>query len=177
MTGFTPDKPVLMVMGGSLGAAAVNHAVREALPKLLEHWQIVHLCGKGKLDESLTNITGYIQYEYIQKELADLFALCDLVISRAGANAICELLALRKPALLIPLPAKASRGDQILNARSFERQGFSMVLEEDELTEESLLSALEHLSEHRQDYLKAMEECPQSDAIDTIMGVLEEVCS
>lgn len=177
MTGFTPDKPVLMVMGGSLGAAAVNHAVREALPKLLEHWQIVHLCGKGKLDESLTNITGYVQYEYIQKELADLFALCDLVISRAGGNAICELLALRKPALLIPLPAKASRGDQILNARSFERQGFSMVLEEDELTEESLLSALEHLSEHRQDYLKAMEECPQSDAIDTIMGVLEEVCS
>lgn len=177
MTGFTPDKPVLMVMGGSLGAAAVNHAVREALPKLLEHWQIVHLCGKGKLDESLTNITGYVQYEYIQKELADLFALCDLVISRAGANAICELLALRKPALLIPLPAKASRGDQILNARSFERQGFSMVLGEDELTEESLLSALEHLSEHRQDYLKAMEECPQSDAIDTIMGVLEEVCS
>ena len=129
------------------------------------------------MDESLTNITGYVQYEYIQKELADLFALCDLVISRAGANAICELLALRKPALLIPLPAKASRGDQILNARSFERQGFSMVLEEDELTEESLLSALEHLSEHRQDYLKAMEECPQSDAIDTIMGVLEEVCS
>ena len=176
MTGFTPDRPVLMVMGGSLGAAAVNQAVRDALPRLLESWQIVHLCGKGKLDESLTNIPGYVQYEYVQKELADLFALCDLVISRAGANAICELLALRKPALLIPLPARSSRGDQILNARSFEQQGFSMVLEEDELTEESLLQALAHLSSHRQDYLRAMEECPQSDAIDTILHIIEEVC-
>ena len=128
LTGFLPDKPVLMVMGGSLGAAAVNQAVREALPELLKDWQVVHLCGKGKLDESLRNLKGYVQYEYIQKELPDLFALCDIVISRAGANAICELLALRKPTLLIPLPAKSSRGDQILNARSFERQGFSMAL-------------------------------------------------
>lgn len=176
-TGLSPAKPVIMIIGGSLGSVAVNNAVRQILSQLLEDFQVVHLCGKGKVDTSLENTPGYVQYEYIKKELADLFALADLVISRAGANAICELLALRKPALLIPLPAKASRGDQILNSRSFERQGFSMVLEEDELTEESLLSALEHLSEHRQDYLKAMEECPQSDAIDTIMGVLEEVCS
>ena len=121
LTGFTSTKPVLMVMGGSLGAAAINQAVRAALPDLLKTWQVIHLCGKGKLDQSLTSQKGYIQYEYIQKELPDLFALCDLVISRAGANAICELLALRKPALLIPLSAQASRGDQILNARSFER--------------------------------------------------------
>lgn len=119
-----------MVMGGSLGATAVNKAVRDALPELLKDWQIIHLCGKGKLDESLKGTPGYLQFEYVQKELPDLFALCDLVISRAGANAICELLALKKPTLLIPLSAKASRGDQILNARSFERQGFSMVLEE-----------------------------------------------
>lgn len=175
MTGFTSDKPVLMVMGGSLGAAAINQAVRDALPELLTRWQIVHLCGKGKLDESLTGTKGYIQYEYIQKELADLFAICDLVISRAGANAICELLALKKPALLIPLSAKASRGDQILNARSFERQGFSMVLEEEELTKESLLKAVSELADHRQDYIKAMNECPQSDAVETILNLLEEV--
>lgn len=97
--------------------------------------------GKGKLDESLVGTPGYVQYEYIQDELANLFALCDVVVSRAGANAICELLALRKPALLIPLSAKASRGDQILNAKSFERQGFSMVLEEETLTKENFLSA------------------------------------
>lgn len=174
MTGFTPHKPVLMVMGGSLGAVAINEAVREALPELLEQWQIVHLCGKGKLDESLKNVKGYIQYEYIQKELPDLFALCDIVISRAGANAICELLALRKPTLLIPLSAKASRGDQILNARSFERQGFSMVLEEEELTHDSLLNAIKELSANRRDYIDAMERCPQSDAIGTILGLIDE---
>lgn len=175
MTGFTPDKPVLMVMGGSLGAVAVNEAIRGALPELLEHWQIIHLCGKGKLDESLNGTKGYVQYEYIQKELADLFALCDIVVSRAGANAICELLALRKPTLLIPLSAKASRGDQILNARSFERQGFSMVIEEEALTKDTLLHAVSELEAHRQDYIRAMEACPQSDSIGTILGLLEEV--
>lgn len=175
MTGFSKDKPVLMAMGGSLGAAAINQAVRDALPELLKRWQIVHLCGKGKLDESLIGTKGYIQYEYVQKELADLFALCDLVISRAGANAICELLALRKPTLLIPLSAKASRGDQILNAKSFERQGFSKVLEEEDLTQETFLNAVADLADHRQDYIKAMEDCPQSDAIGTILNLLENV--
>ena len=175
MTGFTEEKPIMLVMGGSLGAVAVNQAVRDALPELLQTFQIIHLCGKGKLDESLKGTPGYVQYEYIQKELADLFAACDLVVSRAGANAICELLALRKPALLIPLSAQASRGDQILNARSFERQGFSMVLEEESLTKETFLAAVQNLYTHRQDYIHAMEECPQSDAIGTIMGLLNEV--
>ncbi len=177
ITGFNEEKPVLMVMGGSLGAVAVNQAVRDALPELLKQFQIVHLCGKGKLDESLIGTHGYIQYEYIQDELANLFALCDVVVSRAGANAICELLALRKPALLIPLSAKASRGDQILNAKSFERQGFSMVLEEETLTKENFLSAVRHLYDHRSDYIRAMEECPQADAIGTIMGLFDEVTS
>lgn len=175
MTGFSKEKPVLMVMGGSLGAVAINQAVRDALPELLKRWQIIHLCGKGKLDESLVGTKGYIQYEYVQKELADLFALCDLVISRAGANAICELLALRKPTLLIPLSAKASRGDQILNAKSFEQQGFSKVLEEENLTKETFLNAVNELADHRQDYIKAMEDCPQSDAIGTILNLLETV--
>lgn len=177
LTGFLPDRPVLMVMGGSLGAAAVNQAVRDALPELLKDWQIIHLCGRGKLDESLLHTKGYVQYEYIQKELPDLFALCDLVISRAGANAICELLALRKPTLLIPLSAKASRGDQILNARSFERQGFSMVLEEEDLTTETLLQAVSHLSSHRSEYVQAMESCPQTNAVDTIFALIEEAGS
>ncbi len=175
LTGFTPDKPVLMVMGGSLGAAAINQAVQDALPDLLKDWQIIHLCGKGKRNEALTQIKGYVQYEYVQKELADLFALCDLVISRAGANAICELLALRKPALLIPLSANASRGDQILNARSFERQGFSMVLEEEALTREQLLKSVSELAAHRQEYIRAMESCPQSNAVETIFQLLDEV--
>lgn len=175
MTGFTASKPVMLVMGGSLGAVAVNDAVRSVLPELLKDYQIIHLCGKGKLDPALADTKGYVQYEYIQKELPDLFALSDLVVSRAGANAICELLALRKPALLIPLSAKASRGDQILNARSFERQGFSKVLEEEEITRESFLAAVRELAAQKQRYIQAMEDSPQSDAIGTILQILEDI--
>ena len=138
--GFTANKPVLMIIGGSQGSAVVNDAMRGILPELLKTFQVIHLCGKGKLDSSLDHLEGYIQFEYVKKELADLFALTDVCVSRAGANAICEILALRKPNLLIPLSANASRGDQILNADSFENQGFSEVLTEDQLAPTILIS-------------------------------------
>ena len=174
LCGFTADKPVILVIGGSLGSVAVNNAVREALPELLKSFQVVHLCGKGKLDESLVGTKGYIQFEYIKNELRDIFALSDVVISRAGANAICELLALRKPNLLIPLSANASRGDQILNARSFERQGFSIVLEEEEVTKDSLLEAVNKLYANRSTYMEAMRNSGQHDSINTIVNLIEE---
>ncbi len=172
--GFTPDKPVILVIGGSLGAVAVNNTVRAALPKLLESFQVIHLCGKGKMDETLANTKGYCQFEYIKDELRDLFALADLVISRAGANAICELLALRKPNLLIPLSANASRGDQILNARSFERQNFSIVLEEEEANSETLLAAVQQLYKRRDTYMNAMRDSSMQDSIGTIINLIEE---
>ena len=173
-TGFTADKPVILIIGGSLGAQAVNTAVRNILPQLLPDFQVVHLCGKGKKDESLTGLAGYVQYEYIEKELADLFAMADIVISRAGANAICELQALKKPNLLIPLSANASRGDQILNARSFEKQGFSMVLEEEELTDQVLLDAVHKLYENRDTYRAAMENAPGQDSIAVICDLIHQ---
>ena len=173
-TGFTSDKPVILIIGGSLGAQAVNTAVRNILPQLLPEFQVVHLCGKGKKDESLTGLTGYVQYEYIEKELADLFAMTDIVISRAGANAICELQALKKPNLLIPLSANASRGDQILNARSFEKQGFSMVLEEEEITDQVLLDAVKKLFENRDTYRRAMEDAPGQDSIAVICDLIHQ---
>ena len=143
------------------------------LPELLEDFQVVHLCGKGKLDESLKDTKGYVQYEYIKKELADLFALADIVISRAGANAICELSALNKPNLLIPLSARASRGDQILNARSFEHLGYSKVLEEEEITKESLLDAVHDLYENRESYITAMSSSKHKDSIELIVQLFE----
>lgn len=175
LCGFSEDKPVILVIGGSLGAVAVNNAVRSALPELLKSFQIVHLCGKGKMDDSLNNIAGYQQFEYIKDELRDIFALADIVISRAGANAICELLALRKPNILIPLSANASRGDQILNARSFERQGFSIVLEEEETTKESLLDAVEKLYKNRDTYLENMRSSGQQDSIQTILSLVQDL--
>lgn len=170
---FTSDKPVIMVVGGSLGSVAVNEAVRGVLPELLKTFQVIHLCGKGKLDESLKDMDGYAQFEYIKEELKDLFALTDIVISRAGANAICELLALHKPNLLIPLSVNASRGDQILNARSFERQGYSVVLEEEALNKEELLNSIMSLYKNRTSYIDAMKNSPQQNSIDTIIDLIE----
>lgn len=171
---FHDDKPVILVIGGSLGATAINEAVRNNLTEILKEFNVIHLCGKGKLEPSLDKIEGYAQFEYIQDELRNLFALSDIVISRAGANAICELLALRKPNLLIPLSASASRGDQILNARSFEAQGFSKVIEEEEMTDEKLLAEIKDLYAHRSVYINAMNLSTLQDSITTITDLIED---
>lgn len=172
MCGFDESRPVLFVIGGSSGSVVINNAIREALPKLLEHFQVVHMCGKDHLDLSLVQTRGYRQFEYIGRELHDIFAMSDLVISRAGANSICELQALHKPNLLIPLSAAASRGDQILNATSFEKQGFSKVLLEENLTEKSLLEAVDELYADRERYIQNMQESRSLDSIDMIVDLL-----
>ncbi|MCR2047299.1 undecaprenyldiphospho-muramoylpentapeptide beta-N-acetylglucosaminyltransferase [Acetatifactor muris] len=175
MCGFSANKPVIMVIGGSLGAANVNKAIRSALPRLLTDFQVVHICGKDKIDNLLLNTAGYKQFEYVKAELKDLFAMADLVISRAGANAICELLALKKPNILIPLPASSSRGDQLLNAKSFEAQGFSIVINEDDLTTDLLLDKVHELYFSRQTFRNAMNDSGQMDSIRTILRLIEEV--
>ena len=175
MCGFSANTPVIMVIGGSLGAANVNKAVREALPRLLEDFQVVHLCGKEKVDNLLLNTPGYRQFEYVKAELKDLFAMADLVISRAGANAICELQKKKKPNVLIPLPAGSSRGDQLLNAQSFEAQGFSLVIDEDDLTTDLLIDRIHELYFNRQKFHDAMNRSGQMDSIKTIVKLLEEV--
>ena len=177
MCGFNANTPVVMVIGGSLGAANVNKAVRAALPSLLGDFQVVHLCGKDKVDNLLLNTPGYRQFEYVKAELKDLFAMADVVISRAGANAICELLALKKPNILIPLPASSSRGDQLLNARSFEAQGFSIVIGEDDLTTELLVDKVHELYFSRQTFRDAMSGSGQMDSIKTIMGLIKEAAA
>lgn len=172
--GFDGNKPIILVVGGSTGAVRVNEAVRAALPKLLPEFDILHLCGKGKMDTSV-NGKGYEQREYCDKEMKDVLAMADIVISRAGANAICELLALHKPNLLIPLSAEASRGDQLLNAASFEKQGFSMVMQESEITPESLTEAVGELYRNRSRYIEAMEKSPAGDATEMIVQLLKEL--
>lgn len=170
---FTVSKPVVMVIGGSLGAASVNKIVREALDKLLEDFQVVHICGKDKVDNLLFHVSGYKQFEYLKAELKDMFAMADVIISRAGANAICELLALKKPNLLVPLPAASSRGDQLLNAASFESQGYSMVIQEDELTPELLVEKVQELYCTRQIYIDAMNSSMQMSSISSIMKLIQ----
>ena len=175
LCGFHSDKPVLMIIGGSLGSAVINQSVREALPKLLDDFQIVHICGKDKIDNLLLKTPGYKQFEYVKDDLKDIFAMADIVVSRAGANAICELLALKKPNLLIPLSAGASRGDQILNARSFEAQGFSMVIDEDYLSPGLLIEKVHALYCSRQTYIDAMGKSRQTNAIPSILEIINEI--
>lgn len=174
--GFTEQKPVLMIVGGSTGSVIINNCIRESLTGLLERFNIIHLCGKGKTDKAYDNIPGYVQYEYVKKELSSMLALCDIIISRAGANAICELLALHKPNILIPLSAKASRGDQILNAASFEKSGYSYVLKEEDLSTENLLSAVDYVYTNRNSYVKAMDESRLADSAGIIMDMINELC-
>ena len=173
--GFTDNKPGILIVGGSSGSAVINRAIRENIDKLLKRFNVIHLCGKDNLDHSLDNKPGYAQYEYIKKELSSMLALADLVISRAGANAICELLALRKPNILIPLSAAASRGDQILNAESFKKSGYSYVIKEEELSSETLFAAIDDVYNNKQTYIETMEKSNLTDSTSIIVGMIEEL--
>lgn len=143
--GFKDDKKVILIMGGSQGSSVLNEAIRSNLPELLSSFQIIHLCGKGKVEPQLLKIEGYKQFEYVTSELPDLIHAADYIVSRAGSNSIFEFLALRKPMLLIPLSKQKSRGDQLLNANLFQKQGFALVLEEEDVTSSTFLKALKQL--------------------------------
>jgi len=169
-TGIKGNRPVLLVTGGSLGAKAVNTAVRDAFPEIIKSFDIIHLCGKG----NLSGITerGYKEFEYVSENMPDILAAADIVVSRAGANILFELAALKKPNLLIPLTAKQSRGDQILNAESFKNQGLSMVLPEEELTIERLVSDIKELYKSRETFMQNMNALDATNGVENIMSVI-----
>ncbi len=171
--GFDGQKKVILVVGGSTGSARVNSAVRDVLPTILRKYDVIHICGKGKTSTEYSDTEGYRQFEYVSDGLHDLFAAADIVISRAGANSLCELVALKKPHILIPLSLEASRGDQILNAESFEKQGFSYVLREEDLSNESLLEAIDYVFENREKMIGAMEQSGHNNAIAKIMELIK----
>ena len=154
--GLNANLPVLMVVGGSSGAQAINECVREALPQLTQGFQVLHLCGRGNLSDRLAGSKNYVQVEYLDHEMADAYACADVLISRAGSNSLCEILALKKPALLIPYPMGASRGDQILNAESFEKRGLSRVMQQDQMTAETLAREVIRLYHDRGALMDAM---------------------
>ncbi len=176
LTGFSGSKPVLLIIGGSLGSVKINTSVRSCLADILSTFDIIHICGKGNIDHALTTTNGYKQYEYVSAELKDLFALSDVVISRAGANTICELLALKKPNILIPLSSAASRGDQVLNAASYKKQGFSCVFTEEELTDSSLLAAIHDTYKNRDSYIEAMSKSNTSNGVESVMSIIKSIC-
>ncbi len=168
-TGLSGEKPVLLCMGGSLGALTVNETLRAALPRLLERFDVIHLCGRGKVDPSAAR-AGYVQYDYIKEELPDLLTLADVALSRAGANAVFELLALHKPAVLVPLTKGSTRGDQILNAQYFEKSGFALHLPQENLTVETLSEAVARVYDGREAYIRAMEQAQNANGTDAVLG-------
>ncbi|SDZ42692.1 UDP-N-acetylglucosamine--N-acetylmuramyl-(pentapeptide) pyrophosphoryl-undecaprenol N-acetylglucosamine transferase [Evansella caseinilytica] len=173
--GFHDGRPVLTMMGGSLGAKKINEAVRESIHELTEKYQLVHLCGKGNRDESMANLPGYKQYEYVNEELADVLAATDYVITRGGSNAIFEFLALNIPMIIVPLTKKQSRGDQILNAKSFEEKGFAIMLEEEYLTPQTLTTQLENLRQQRETMQRTMAASKQGNGLQSILEEIEKV--
>ncbi|HAG04796.1 MAG TPA: undecaprenyldiphospho-muramoylpentapeptide beta-N-acetylglucosaminyltransferase [Lachnospiraceae bacterium] len=173
MCAFFDNKPVILVMGGSQGSVAVNGTIRDILDKLLEKYNVIHLCGKGNLDRSLEQKRGYCQFEYISKELPDLFAASDLIVTRAGSNAICEFLALKKPMLLVPLPLSVSRGDQILNAKNYKKAGFADVIFEEEITQEAMLEKINDLYTKKEEYIERMSASAASKGTENVLKVIK----
>ena len=172
--GFTDSRPVLMVTGGSSGAQAINAALRKALPALTECFQVLHLCGKGNLSADFEGAANYRQVEYLNDEMKDAYACASVVISRAGSNTVCELLALKKPMLLIPYPKEASRGDQILNARSFESRKLAHVLMQEDMTPETLTAAVIDTYKDRGALIDNMERETSADGVKNVMALIHK---
>lgn len=172
LTGFTQQAPVLMVIGGSMGAKIINQKIREVLPDLLTQFQVIHLCGKGNLDTALQGQQGYCQLEFVQENLGHLFAITDIVVSRSGANALYEILTLAKPHVLIPLSKQASRGDQIENAEYFAKQGISTVVMEEQLDRNTLLNAITKVYHDKEHLKQKMENLGVRSATEKVKEVM-----
>lgn len=153
---FNDEKPIVMFVGGSLGAKSLNRAVEKNIEQLLVKYQIIHICGKGQRSPIMAE--GYKQFEFVDAELKDFMAAADVVVSRSGSNAIFELWSLKKPMLLVPLPSTASRGEQSLNAQAFKNQGFAEVIKDEDLEEPNLLiESIDAVYENRSEMCEKME--------------------
>ena len=175
LCGFSSNKPIVLIIGGSLGAKSINSAIREGLDELLLNYQICHLTGEAGFDSNYDNISGYKQFSYLNSEMADIFQMADIVISRAGATTLFELLSLKKPNILIPLPKNVSRGDQILNANYFKKEGFSEVIEEDILNNSVLIEYIKKTLNHKDKYIAAMDKSELNNSVELITNLIKEV--
>lgn len=155
LTGFNPDKRVMIVMGGSLGARSINQFIRDNLDELTKEWQIIHLCGRGNYQEGLDS-ENYKQFEFVKKELPHLITISDIAVGRSGSNAIYEFLLNEKPMILIPLPRSQSRGDQVENAEYFKEKGYAEVIQDEELEMEIFQETLERIDSNKEAIVDCM---------------------
>lgn len=171
--GFSGQKPIILVTGGSQGATSLNSAIRQALPNLLPKFDVLHICGKNNLLQEKTP-KGYFQTEYINK-MENAFAVASLCVSRAGANTLFELMSLKIPTILIPLPKGTSRGDQVLNAEYFQRLGLAQVLPQHILTEKSLLLSINSVYANRHNIMQNFQKTPVKDASRQISRLIADI--
>ena len=175
LLGFDGQKPVLLMMGGSSGAQSVNACLRKAIPELTPDFDVAHICGKGNLDAELEGTPGYKQIEFLDADLPDVLACTDLVLSRAGANALCEFQALGRPMLLIPYPKGASRGDQILNAKSLEKRGLCRVLLQENMTPETMVKEIRETWAERDTLTEALKNAPPANGTERVLQMIQEI--
>ncbi|MCR8842163.1 undecaprenyldiphospho-muramoylpentapeptide beta-N-acetylglucosaminyltransferase [Paenibacillus sp. SC116] len=171
---FTKDKPILLVVGGSQGAQRINDIVRSTLPYLLLHFQVIHICGAGKVDSTI-NHNDYKQFEFVGQLYPDLVAMADVVVSRAGSNTLHELLALRKPMLLIPHTVGGAKTGQLINAKHFCDKGYAAMIRQEEMTEEQFVRAVLDVYEQRECYIEAMRQNVTNQAVDKLIALIDDV--
>lgn len=172
--GFAADKKIILIFGGSLGADQINKVVRQLIPDILEQFQIAHVCGRGKIDASC-NYPGYQQFDFLNEEFPHVLAAADLVISRSGANSIYELLALRKPNILIPLAKTSSRGDQILNAKYCVERGVSEMILQEQLTPKLLLEKIRKIIKNHDAIIAAIKKFDVLNGVKLIHEIAEKI--
>lgn len=172
LTGFDASKETIIVMGGSQGSAKINEVIKQNIEQLTKRFQVIHLCGKGNKDELLVGKPNYIAFEYVTNELPHLMKISNYVISRAGSNSIFEFLELKKPMLLIPLSVHASRGDQVLNAKYFEKKGFASILEEEDLTATTFMDSFNRLVDEKEEMIDRMFEVNASKTPEQFVDLL-----
>ena len=176
--GFSGEKPVLLIFGGSLGAATINNQTRRALPVLLQDFDVVHVVGNGNIKASIEQ-PGYVQKEFVGELFGHVLAAAAIVVSRAGANSLYELLMTRKPHLLIPLGKAASRGDQLDNARVFSGLGFSRVLHEealmgDEKSDDVFVASVKDVFVRREQITARLQSFEIKDSVNLIIDLIQE---
>lgn len=171
---FRENKPILLVLGGSLGAKFINEIIFSHLDELCKHFNVLHITGKKNYQK--IEHEGYFCIPYAEN-IEDFYASSDIVLARAGSGVINELLALRKPMLLVPLSKKCSRGDQIENAKNFKSHGYADYLEEENFSWQKLLKRLVNLSNNKEKYISKMKKAQECRASEMIAAMLKDIAS
>lgn len=171
LTQFSDSVPTLLIFGGSLGSVFLNTLIEQSLDQLVENYQLIHVVGPGNGSTRIHH-HRYCQFEYLNDEFAHILAASDMVICRGGASSLTELIALKKPHIVIPLSHRASRGDQIENARYFESLGISSVLAESDATTVTLCQKVHDLHRHQATIVQSMNQFRQSNPTQIICDQL-----